>query len=112
MFFSEAAGRTVSFPVGTMFYDGWVTEFVKTKPPKPEEFDEWVSLGMLPPRNIRPRNLRRRRGVTRVTRMLRVRNRRQHHHKRGGEHVPAHRHSSTRTSRIIPASMWYSRWQW
>jgi mono/diheme cytochrome c family protein len=42
----------------TTDYDGWVTEFVKTKPPKPEEFDEWVSLGMLPPRNIRPRNLR------------------------------------------------------
>lgn len=42
----------------TTDYDGWVTKFVKTKPPKPHEFDEWVSLGMLPPRNIRPRNLR------------------------------------------------------
>lgn len=26
MFFSEAANRTVSFPVGTLFYDGWLTE--------------------------------------------------------------------------------------
>ena len=26
LFFSEAANRTVSFPVGTMFYDGWLTE--------------------------------------------------------------------------------------
>ena len=26
MFYSEAAGRTVSFPVGTVFYDGWLTE--------------------------------------------------------------------------------------
>lgn len=26
MFFSEAVGRTVSFPIGTMFYDGWLTE--------------------------------------------------------------------------------------
>lgn len=42
----------------TTDYDGWVTEFVKSKPPKPEEFYEWVDLGMLPPRNIRPRNLR------------------------------------------------------
>jgi mono/diheme cytochrome c family protein len=42
----------------TTDYDGWVTEFVKSKPPKPEEFYEWVELGMLPPRNVRPRNLR------------------------------------------------------
>ena len=26
LFFSQAAGRTVSFPVGTMFFDGWLTE--------------------------------------------------------------------------------------
>jgi len=26
MFYSEAAARTVSFPVGTVFYDGWLTE--------------------------------------------------------------------------------------
>lgn len=26
MFYSEAAGRTVSFPVGTNFYDGWLTK--------------------------------------------------------------------------------------
>jgi hypothetical protein len=26
MFFSQAANRTVSFPVGTLFYDGWLTE--------------------------------------------------------------------------------------
>jgi hypothetical protein len=26
MFFSEAANRTISFPVGTLFYDGWLTE--------------------------------------------------------------------------------------
>ena len=26
LFYSEAAGRTLSFPVGTMFYDGWLTE--------------------------------------------------------------------------------------
>jgi hypothetical protein len=26
MFFSQAAGKTVSFPVGTMFFDGWLTE--------------------------------------------------------------------------------------
>lgn len=26
MFFSQAAGKTVSFPVGTVFYDGWLTE--------------------------------------------------------------------------------------
>ena len=26
MFFSEAAGKTISFPVGTMFFDGWLTE--------------------------------------------------------------------------------------
>ncbi|MEP6787586.1 MAG: hypothetical protein ABJB40_04090 [Acidobacteriota bacterium] len=26
MFFSEAAGKTLSFPIGTLFYDGWLTE--------------------------------------------------------------------------------------
>ena len=26
MFMSEAAGRTLSFPVGTMFFDGWLSE--------------------------------------------------------------------------------------
>ena len=26
MFFSEAAGKTLSFPIGTMFYDGWLIE--------------------------------------------------------------------------------------
>ena len=26
MFYSQAAGKTVSFPVGTMFFDGWLTE--------------------------------------------------------------------------------------
>ena len=26
MFFSETAGKTVSFPLGTMFFDGWLTE--------------------------------------------------------------------------------------
>lgn len=26
MFFSEAAGRTLSFPIGTLFFDGWLTE--------------------------------------------------------------------------------------
>ena len=26
MFFSQAANKTVSFPVGTMFFDGWLTE--------------------------------------------------------------------------------------
>ncbi len=26
MFFSQAAGKTVSFPVGTVFFDGWLTE--------------------------------------------------------------------------------------
>lgn len=26
MFFSEAAGKTMSFPVGTIFFDGWLTE--------------------------------------------------------------------------------------
>jgi hypothetical protein len=26
MFFSEAVGKTVSFPVGTLFYDGWLSE--------------------------------------------------------------------------------------
>jgi len=26
MFYSQAVGKTVSFPVGTMFYDGWLTE--------------------------------------------------------------------------------------
>jgi hypothetical protein len=26
MFYSEAAGKTISFPVGTMFYDGWIAE--------------------------------------------------------------------------------------
>lgn len=26
LFYSEAAARTVSFPVGTMFFDGWLTE--------------------------------------------------------------------------------------
>ncbi len=26
MFLSQAAGKTVSFPVGTMFFDGWLTE--------------------------------------------------------------------------------------
>lgn len=26
MFISEAVGKTVSFPVGTMFYDGWLSE--------------------------------------------------------------------------------------
>lgn len=26
MFFSQAANRTVSFPVGTLFYDGWLSE--------------------------------------------------------------------------------------
>jgi len=26
MFFSEAADKTVSFPLGTLFYDGWLTE--------------------------------------------------------------------------------------
>ncbi len=26
MFFSQAAEKTVSFPLGTMFYDGWLTE--------------------------------------------------------------------------------------
>lgn len=26
MFFSQAANRTVSFPVGTLFYDGWLAE--------------------------------------------------------------------------------------
>ncbi len=34
---------------------------------------------------------------------------------RGGQQaegeMDAHAHSSTRTSRIMPASMWYSRWQ-
>ena len=26
MFFSEAAGKTVSFPLGTLFFDGWLAE--------------------------------------------------------------------------------------
>lgn len=26
MFFSEAAGKTLSFPLGTVFFDGWLTE--------------------------------------------------------------------------------------
>ena len=26
MFFSKAAGKTLSFPIGTMFFDGWLTE--------------------------------------------------------------------------------------
>jgi hypothetical protein len=26
MFYSEAVGKTISFPVGTMFFDGWLTE--------------------------------------------------------------------------------------
>lgn len=26
MFYSEAAGKTLSFPLGTMFFDGWLTE--------------------------------------------------------------------------------------
>lgn len=26
MFYSEAAGKTVSFPLGTVFFDGWLTE--------------------------------------------------------------------------------------
>ena len=26
MFYSEAAQRTVSFPIGTVFYDGWLSE--------------------------------------------------------------------------------------
>jgi len=26
MFFSEAVGKTVSFPVGTLFFDGWLSE--------------------------------------------------------------------------------------
>jgi hypothetical protein len=26
MFFSQSTGKTVSFPVGTMFYDGWLAE--------------------------------------------------------------------------------------
>jgi mono/diheme cytochrome c family protein len=39
-------------------YDGWTTEFATTKPPRLEQLEEYVELGMLPPRNIRPRNLR------------------------------------------------------
>ncbi len=41
----------------TTDYDEWVKDFAG-KTPKPEDFPEWVELGMLPPRNIRPRNLR------------------------------------------------------
>jgi len=41
----------------TTDYDSWVTEFAG-KLPKRADFAEWVALGMLPPRNIRPRNLR------------------------------------------------------
>ena len=26
MFMSESVGKTVSFPVGTMFFDGWLSE--------------------------------------------------------------------------------------
>ena len=41
----------------TTDYDEWVKDFAG-KTPKPADFVEWVDLGMLPPRNIRPRNLR------------------------------------------------------
>lgn len=41
----------------TTDYDEWVKDFAG-KTPKREDFVEWVELGMLPPRNIRPRNLR------------------------------------------------------
>jgi mono/diheme cytochrome c family protein len=41
----------------TSDYDEWVKDFAG-KTPKPEDFAEWVAVGMLPPRNIRPRNLR------------------------------------------------------
>jgi mono/diheme cytochrome c family protein len=41
----------------TTDYDSWVIEF-SGKLPKREQFPEWEALGMLPPRNIRPRNLR------------------------------------------------------
>lgn len=38
-------------------YDQWTLEFI-TKTPTEELIDEYVSVGMHPPRNIRPRNLR------------------------------------------------------
>ena len=57
------------------------------------------------------------RSVVRVLRMLRDRTRRQghqHRHADRGSDTPAdvRAHSRTSTSRIIPDSRWYSRWQW
>lgn len=60
----------------TSDYDDWVKDFAG-KVPKPEDFAEWVELGMLPPRNIRPRNLRQgvyRGGMRPVDLFWRIRN--------------------------------------
>ncbi len=41
-----------------------------------------------------------------------LRQRGQRDPQRAGQQTLSRVHASTRTSRIMPASMWYSRWQW